>query len=335
MERAYNFLKAAIVLLPDFIMPDFSLFYLLVIPLALLLDHVLGEPAKFHPLVGFGHFVAWVEERLYGSADLTDMARMLRGGIALLGVLALVVAPCWLLRGDDPFSLLGSLVLLYLTLGGRSLGEHAQAVATALDQGDLPAARLAVAGLVSRDTAELDATGIARAATESVLENGCDAVFAALFWFVLLGAPGAVLYRGSNTLDAMWGYRTPHYNHFGRPAARLDDLLNYLPARLTVFTYALLGRTGAALRAWWWQGSLWYSPNAGPVMAAGAGALGVRLGGPAQYHGQVKDRPDLGEGNPPTAADIRRALALVQKGSWLWAVLIALIALIIGGVAHA
>ncbi|MNZ78367.1 cobalamin biosynthesis protein [compost metagenome] len=165
---------------------------------------------------------------------------------------------------------------------------------------------------------------MARATTESVLENGSDAVFAALFWFLVAGAPGVVLYRLSNTLDAMWGYRNERFERFGWAAAKIDDVLNYLPARLVALTYALLGKTALALRCWQRQAPQWDSPNAGPVMAAGAGALGVALGGAAIYHGELHVRPDLGEGPAPGARDIERALNLVYGGVLLWLALLLL-----------
>ena len=211
---------------------------------------------------------------------------------------------------------------LYAALGLRSLGEHADPVVLALRSGDLNEARLRVGYVVSRETAELDETAVARAATESVLENGSDAVFAALFWFAVAGAPGVVLYRLSNTLDAMWGYRNARFERFGWAAAKIDDVLNYIPARLVALTYALLGHTRLALRCWRTQAPKWDSPNAGPVMAAGAGALGVSLGGSARYHGELHERPQLGEGPAPTAVDIWRALALVRQGVLLWLLII-------------
>lgn len=242
-----------------------------------------------------------------------------------LAVLPLTLL-AWLLSLLPGIGWLAEIVLLYLALGLRSLGEHALPVAQALWRHDLPEARRRVACIVSRDTSQLDEEGVARAATESVLENGSDAVFAALFWFIVAGAPGVVLYRLSNTLDAMWGYRNARFERFGWAAARIDDLLNYVPARLVALTYASLGRTRRALRCWRTQAPLWDSPNAGPVMAAGAGALGVVLGGAAIYHGELHARPELGRGSAPQARHIEHALDLVWAGVGVW-----LLVLLFGG----
>ena len=178
---------------------------------------------------------------------------------------------------------------------------------------------------------------MARAGTESVLENGNDAVFGALFWFMLGGAGGVLLFRLANTLDAMWGYRTPRYLRFGWAAARIDDALNALPARLTALTYAVLGNTRCALKCWRTQAAAWDSPNAGPVMAAGAGALGVALGGGAHYHGQWEQRPPLGAGRTPDAGAIRAAITLVRRGSVLWLAITSALALVmaLAGRVHA
>ena len=288
---------------------------------ALLLDKLLGEPRRFHPLVGFGHFALWIEQRLNGGAHAPLRMRV-------HGVLAwcLAIAPwlllTWLLWLQTFLQPYVGVVILYFALGMQSLDEHASRIRQALQAGDLALARRRAGEIVSRDTATMQAEDVARAGVESVLENGNDAVFAALFWFAIAGAPGVLLYRLANTLDAMWGYRTPRYRYFGWAAARLDDALNYLPARLTALTYALLGSTHAALRSWRRQAPAWDSPNAGPVMASGAGSLQVLLGGAANYHGVSEVRPLLGAGNAPQAGDIDRALKLVRRGTWLWLALL-------------
>ena len=285
---------------------------------AVVLDAVLGEPRRAHPLVAFGRWAGWIERRLHADSRprgvlAWSLAVLPWVGIAwALDALAAQVS-VWL-------SASFAAMVLYAAIGLRSLGDHARPVADALDAGDLDGARAAVGRIVSRDTGALSARQVAAAATESVLENGSDAVFGALFWFLLLGVPGVVLYRLANTLDAMWGYRTPRLEHFGCAAARIDDVLNLLPARLTAVTYVLCGHGGSALRCWRRQAAAWDSPNAGPVMAAGAGALRVRLGGPASYHGHWEPRPMLGEGATADADAIRRALALVRNGAVAWLV---------------
>lgn len=294
---------------------------------ALLVDAGIGEPRRLHPLVGFGRWARAVEGSMHADQRIAGLWAW------CLVVLPLVCMVAWAehaLRLRSPgWSMALSTLVLYLTVGHRSLWEHANPIASVLASGDLPAARAAVGRVVSRDTTCLDATQVAGAATESVLENGCDAVFGALFWFVLLGAPGAVLYRLANTLDAMWGYRTPRYARFGWAAARIDDALNYVPARLTAGTYAICGDARRAWRCWRAQGHRWKSPNAGPVMAAGAGAIGVRLGGPAPYDGTWSDRPELGGGATPNGASIDAALRLVRRGVLVWLLALWIIAAVL------
>lgn len=185
-------------------------------------------------------------------------------------------------------------------------------------------ARQRVGYIVSRQTDRMTAIDVRRAAIESVLENGADAVFAPLFWFVLLGPFGALLYRLTNTLDAMWGYKNQRYRYFGWAAARFDDGLNWLPARLTALSYALLGNTRQAIQAWRWHAPLLESPNAGPVMTAGAGALNLSLGGPATYHGQLKDKPWFGGAKQPGDQDILRAIRLIYQTLAFWWLLTAM-----------
>ncbi|HCS07947.1 adenosylcobinamide-phosphate synthase [Pseudomonas lundensis] len=278
------------------------------------LDALLGEPRRWHPLVAFGRMADRIEQRFNSGGRGWRSHGVTAWVLAVIPLTILATALSWL-----PYiGWLVDILALYCALGMRSLGEHVQPVADALRRQDLDEARTRVGYLVSRQTSELDATDVARAATESVLENGSDAVFAAIFWFAVAGAPGVVLYRLSNTLDAMWGYRNERFERFGWAAARIDDVLNYIPARLVALTYAVLGKTRAALRCWRQQAPHWDSPNAGPVMAAGAGALGVALGGPAIYHGELHERPQLGEGLPADADSIGRGWQLVQRGVWLW-----------------
>lgn len=288
------------------------------------LDALLGEPRRWHPLAGFGRLASRVEQ-----AWNVKPGRKWRGIAAwAMCVMPALIASALICR--LPHGWIADVLLLYFALGARSLGEHGSRVANDLAAGDMDMARRHVGWMVSRDTSELDAAGIAKATVESVLENGNDAVFGALFWFALLGGPGALLFRLANTLDAMWGYRNERYLHFGWAAARIDDALNFVPARLTALSYALLGRTRKALACWRAQAPLWDSPNAGPVMAAGAGALDLKLGGAAIYHGKLEQRPLLGTECAPQAHDIRRALALVRKTLLLWLLLIAA-----GGLLHA
>lgn len=308
---------------------------------AVLLDAALGEPRRWHPLVGFGRWAQWLERQLNPrSGTHPPLVLRLRG---ILAVLIAVVPWVLLLAGitipafdsSSPAiryaGYLAAIGALYFALGHQSLREHALNVHSALSKDDLTQARTKVSFIVSRDTGQMDSQAVASAAVESVLENGNDAVFGALFWFLVAGAPGVLLYRLANTLDAMWGYRTPRYLYFGWAAARLDDVLNFVPARLTALTYALIGHTGSALRCWRSQARVWESPNAGPVMAAGAGALGVGLGGGAYYHGQWEERPALGIGPPADAASIPAALRLVRLGVFLWL----LVVILIEGVARA
>nr|WP_207161020.1 adenosylcobinamide-phosphate synthase CbiB [Halorhodospira halophila] len=284
---------------------------------AWLLDRVLGEPRAGHPLNGFARIAGWLE-RLLNRNNLPAAERR-KAGMLAVGIL---VGPAVLLTTLFTLGPLGWVVelgLLYLCLGGRSLREHALGVAQPLARGDLAGARAAVARIVSRDAQAMDAEDTARATTESTLENGNDAVFATLFWFLVAGAPGAVAHRLVNTLDALWGYRTPRFTDFGYAAARLDDLLGWIPARLTALTYALAGlrpqAVWSAVRA---QAPQWPGSNPGVVLAAGAAALDTTLGGPAVYTEGVRHRPTLGTGQPADADTIERSVALVERGVLIW-----------------
>ncbi|WP_148864858.1 adenosylcobinamide-phosphate synthase CbiB [Marinobacter fonticola] len=293
--------------------------------IAVLLDHALGEPRRWHPVVGFGNLAARIEQRLNHPPRL--MAKGILG-LCLLTVPFLTIA--WLaIQGlPDVLVWLAEAIVLWSAISLRGLAEHGRAVASPLASADLDGAREAVGRIVSRNPSTLSDTEVATAATESMLENGADAVFASLFWFVVAGLPGVLLHRMVNTLDAMWGYRNARFLYFGRFAARLDDVMGWIPARLTAATYALAGKTALAWRCWQAQGHQWESPNAGPVMAAGAGALGVTLGGPAPYSEGMRQRPVLGEGPVATPVSINAAIKLVYKGVSLWLLLLFIMALL-------
>lgn len=288
------------------------------------LDWLLGEPSRWHPLALFGGYARRIERRLQPLAARAAVWGRLWGGLALVLAVTPWVLLAALLASLRRLGLAWDVAMLYLVVGHRSLHDHARRVHDALARGDLADARRNVGMMVSRDTGDMDATRVSAAAVESVLENGNDAVFGALFWFVVAGAPGALAFRLVNTLDAMWGYRTSRYLRFGWAAARLDDLMNFVPARLTALTYAAIGGCQRALRCWREQAPLWDSPNAGPVMAAGAGALGIRVGGGAFYEGEWHERAALGEGRAADPEDIPRALRLVTRSVLLWLALIAL-----------
>ena len=206
-------------------------------------------------------------------------------------------------------------VATYVVLGGTSLARPGDRMATMLDADDISGARELLPSLCGRDPSALDAQGLARAALESVAENTSDAQVGAVWWGLVGGVPGLLVYRGANTLDAMVGYRSPRYRRFGWAAARFDDVLNYVPARLTGFLVAMCapvvgGRPRDAVTAWRRDAAKHPSPNAGVAEAAFAGALGVRLGGLTQYAHGTEQRPTLGDGRVPEVADLARSVRL-------------------------
>ncbi len=306
----------------------------LLMALGMVLDLLLGEARRWHPLVGFGNLAKRIETALNHAPALR-----LRGVLAWsLTVLPPVLACAWLLAALPAWlAALLHAALLYFCIGLRSLREHTLPIAQALAIGDLAQARRLTSWIVSRDTRSASEQELAKAGVESLLENGNDAVFGTLFWFLIAGGPGALLFRLSNTLDAMWGYRNERFLYFGWAAARIDDALNWCPARLTALSYAVLGQRQQALACWRQQAPAWSSPNAGPVMAAGAGALGLSLGGAAIYDGEVEQRPPLGCGQAPQGADIVRAWRLVAMSAALWMAVVAALALLWlpGGMGHA
>ena len=298
----------------------------------LLLDHLWGEPQRWHPLVGLGHIANWLEKQLNHGSHLQRFT----GG--LTGWLILTITPVLCVTGlqriaPTVLDMAMSILLLWLCIARRSLKEHTQPIAIALDVGQTDLARQRTGYIVSRDTADMNEAQMSRAATESILENGNDAVVAPLFWFLIAGPVGCVAHRVINTLDAMWGYRTGRYEWFGKWAARADDVVAWVPARLTAAAYMIMGNVRGAWTAWRRDAGHLASPNGGPCMAAGAGALGVTLGGPCYYHGKRHDKPFFGGERACTATDIRAALRLLDRALGLLVVFTALCLLLANALA--
>lgn len=298
---------------------------LLVLSAALLLDIWWGEPTRFHPLVGFGKLANTVDTHLNSKA-VSPHSQIAVGALSWavlvlpLPVLVFFLQSQWL---PGSLSVALDVLILYLAIGFNSLKQHAMQVYQPIKAQDLSTARHYCGYMVSRDTAQLSPREMSRAVTESVLENGHDAVFASLFWYLVGGAPMVILHRLSNTLDAMWGYRTARYLYIGRVSARIDDVLGYPSAKITAILYALQGHTLQCLKNAFHQSQHYKSLNGGWAMASGATALKIRLGGVANYFGKTSTSPQLGEGEPVTADDIPRALSLVARGIWLFLLLTA------------
>lgn len=267
----------------------------------LLLDRLAGEPpARSHPVAWFGHVMEALEGRLWADSRMRGIVYALLGvGIgALAGRLLRSVATA-----------------VALSVAGRELRRVARRVGEHAAAGELPAARTELPVLVGREPSALDTSGVAAAVIESVAENSVDAVVAPAFWAVVAGAPGVFAYRAINTMDAMVGHRNDRYGRFGWAAARLDDLANYLPARVfaTLVAAVVPERAREVLATVRRDAPDHPSPNAGVAEAAVAGALGRELGGPLRYGPILENRPRLGAGPRPTPADVPRAVDIADR----------------------
>ncbi|MER8017801.1 cobalamin biosynthesis protein [Streptomyces griseoluteus] len=278
----------------------------------LLGDLLLGDPQRMHPVAAFGRAagcaerVLWHDHRGWGALHTLVCA----GGATALGAVAARAV-----RPRPVASAALTAAATWAVVGGTSLAREASAVGRALERGDLAAARARLPHLCGRDPEALDADAVARAVVESVAENTSDAVVGALVWGAVAGVPGLLGFRAVNTLDAMVGHRSPRLRRFGWASARLDDVAGWPGARLTAVLAALAGDDPrGAVRAWRADAHRHPSPNAGPVEAAFAGALGVRLGGTLSYGGRVEHRPVLnGTGRPVEVSDIGRAVRLSRR----------------------
>ena len=311
--------------------------YAAIMLLALALDALIGWPAWLfarigHPVTWLGALIDLLDSHL-NRIQRSEKARRARGVFTALIVTALAAAAGALVVGLLPEGALGVViggVLAWPLVAVRSLHEHVAAVARPLQAGDLEAARGAVAHIVGRDPAQLDEAAVARASLESLAENASDGVVAPLLWGALLGLPGIAAYKAINTLDSMIGHRTPRHAAFGWASARIDDVVNLLPARLTALLFVLVSPKPRASYACMQRDAGHHrSPNAGWPEAAMAGALTVRLSGPRRYGGTVTEEPWVNSSAPnPTASDVLRGLALFRRSTMLLAALLALLAFV-------
>lgn len=297
--------------------------------LAMLIDRFLGEPpAALHPVVGMGCYLGWIGKRLPASRAGAGFTLGMAAWLAGAAVVAIVYAYAHVLVAECPrwLAVPATGLLLKPLFALRMLLVEVESVERALGE-SLDGGRSRLRRIVSRDTTRLDAGEVRESALESLAENLSDSVVAPLFWFALLGLPGAAVYRFANTADAMWGYRGK-WEWAGKFAARADDVLNLIPARITALALSLAGRNrGRVLRRLPREAARTPSPNSGWPMAALALGLGVRLRKPGVY--------TLNEqGAAPVAADVTRALRRCELVAWLLAALLAATTYWLAGITH-
>lgn len=304
---------------------------------AMTVDALMGWPGALfarigHPVTWIGRLISLLDRSWNRSADAPSIRRIAGVAAALL-----VIGSClgigWIVQALLPAGWSGAVLLgivAWPMVALRSLYDHVAAVAQPLQSGDIDAARLAVAQIVGRDPATLDEAGIARAAIESLAENASDGIVAPVFWGVLFGLPGIVGYKAINTLDSMIGHRSERHLYFGWAAARIDDIANFIPARLTGVLFSVVSsRFSQALSCMVRDANRHRSINAGWPEAAMAGALGVRISGPRSYHGAVTDEPWLNDGaRDPLGADVRSGLMLYVRAMLLLGGLLIALALV-------
>lgn len=301
-------------------------------PISLLLgwvlDLMIGDPQRLpHPVVWFGRMIALCEHRLNRGSR-----RRLKGALTAVALIVLVFIATWLLREglsrvEHHLPAVLDAVLVFYCLAGTTLIREVRQVFLALDR-SLEEGRAQVARIVGRDTSELSAQEVRTAALETLAENLSDGVIAPLFWLALLGTPGMMAYKMVNTLDSMIGYRTQRYRAFGCWAAHIDDIANYLPARLTALLMVVAAGKPRLAAFVWRNGRRHASPNSGYPEAALAGILDCRFGGPHFYFGQLFDKPFIGENERSlTTADMLTAIRINRRAEVLMVVMVGLAAL--------
>ena len=300
---------------------------IIILPLLIgwVLDLLIGDPAWLpHPVVGFGKMISWGEHRLNQG-----LHRMLKGALLAIGLILLVFFVAWYLRYllqslHDVAVIIFDAVIIFYCLAGTTLIREVRAVFHALDR-SLEEGRQQVARIVGRDTSELSAQEVRTAALETLAENLSDGVIAPLFWFALLGTPGMLAYKMVNTLDSMIGYKTERYKDFGCWAAHIDDVANYIPARLTALLMILASGKLRLFKFVWKNGRRHASPNSGYPEAALAGILNCRFGGPHYYFGQLFDKPYIGDHERLLTTDDMKKAVRVNRVAEIMMILIVLV----------
>ena len=301
---------------------------ILILPLLLgwLLDFILGDPSRLpHPIVWFGKMISWGEHRLNHGAH-----RMAKGAVMAVFLILLVFFVVWGLKRLIPNVVLWLIldtIIIFYCLAGTTLIREVREVFLALDR-SLDEGRQQVARIVGRDTSQLSAQEVRTAALETLAENLSDGVIAPLFWFALLGTPGMLAYKMVNTLDSMIGYRTERYKDFGCWAAHIDDVANFIPARLTALLMVITSDKWSLLKFVWKNGRRHASPNSGYPEAALAGILNCRFGGPHYYFGELFDKPYIGENDRElTTQDMHIAVRINRTAELLMLVLTSVVVL--------
>lgn len=311
----------------------YSSFYALIPIVALVIDTIYGDPrSDWHPVVLIGKLISFYENKLYPEPKTSNGNMFLRGMVTVLLVLLTVGLITGLLvwlsvKGGILFYAAMGAVILYFTITPRALCRDGMEIYHLLKAGDIVAARKRLSWIVGRDTENLDESDIARGTVETIAENTTDGIISPLFWFLLFGPVGAMVYRAGNTMDSMLGYKNDRYLYFGRFAARLDDVLNYIPARIT---FLLFVASAAILKLDWKNAKKiglrdapkHPSPNGGYAEATVAGAMHVRLGGYNYYEGKPEFREYMGDPDTPLKADhIKQAIYMMYGATILFVVL--------------
>lgn len=292
--------------------------------LALVIERFIGYPPFLlkrigHPVMWMGAWLAWLEKRLNDPEKPLGRLRGLVAWFFFTGLVLAITLPLALFLRGLPWGFVLEALLATSLLAQKDLHRFVEAVATGLDR-SLDEGRVAVSHIVGRDPKLLDESGVSRAALESLAENTSDGIVAPALFLALFGLPGLALYKAINTADSMVGHKSPRYLHFGWASARIDDLANLIPARLSGVIFALANppRLHAALRSMWRDARKHVSPNAGWPEASLAGAMAIRLGGPRSYEGRHVDLAWMGEGRETlSAADIREGLAIYGRALWI------------------